>query len=144
LRCLLDAGRGRRSLREEITNLPNMLTLARIALIPPVVWLMLLETPAARFVAALLFGLAAATDWLDGYLARKQGKVSVLGKLLDPMADKLLIMTALIMLVACPEGSVPDRENGARSRRPPAGSSGCRRDRGPRPRAPPRPDCRRS
>jgi CDP-diacylglycerol--glycerol-3-phosphate 3-phosphatidyltransferase len=58
-------------------------------------------------VATLLFIVASTTDYFDGYLARRYNVISPMGKLLDPMADKLLIMTALIMLVACSEGAVP-------------------------------------
>lgn len=87
----------RRTLREEITNLPNILTMSRIALIPPVMLLMLQNTPQANFFATMLFTVAAITDWLDGYLARKRGLVSVLGKLLDPLADKLIVLATLII-----------------------------------------------
>ncbi len=93
------------SLRKEITNLPNMLTLLRIALIPPVMALMLIDTPEGNFWAVLLFAVAAITDWLDGYLARRQGLVSVLGKLLDPMADKLIVLATLVVAVQL--GHVP-------------------------------------
>ncbi|TNF31247.1 MAG: CDP-diacylglycerol--glycerol-3-phosphate 3-phosphatidyltransferase [Deltaproteobacteria bacterium] len=86
-----------RSLREELTNLPNLLTMSRIALIPPVMLLMLLDTPVGNFFATLLFAIAAITDWLDGYLARKRGLVSVLGKFLDPLADKLIVLATLIL-----------------------------------------------
>ena len=86
-----------RSLREELTNLPNLLTMSRIALIPPVMLLMLLDTPVGNFFATLLFAIAAITDWLDGYLARKRGLESVIGKFLDPLADKLIVLATLIM-----------------------------------------------
>ncbi len=95
----------RRSIREEVTNLPNLLTLGRIVLIPPVMVLMLLDTPLAAYLAAWLFGVAAATDFLDGYLARKRGLVSVLGQLLDPLADKLIVMATLV--VAAELGHIP-------------------------------------
>ena len=83
--------------REELTNLPNILTMLRIALIPPVMMLLLMDTPKASFIAALLASLAAITDWLDGWLARRRGQVSLVGKLLDPLADKLLVMAILIV-----------------------------------------------
>ncbi len=86
-------------LRAELTNLPNLLTMARIVLIVPVVWLMLERAPLPAFLASVLFGVASATDWLDGYLARKRGMVSVLGKLLDPLADKLIVMSTLVVAV---------------------------------------------
>ncbi|MCA9564981.1 MAG: CDP-diacylglycerol--glycerol-3-phosphate 3-phosphatidyltransferase [Myxococcales bacterium] len=87
------------AIRNELLNLPNMLTLLRVALIPVVVYLLLVNTPTACIYASLLFGAAAITDFLDGYLARAQGLVSVTGKFLDPLADKLLVMAALVALV---------------------------------------------
>ncbi|OEU58915.1 MAG: CDP-diacylglycerol--glycerol-3-phosphate 3-phosphatidyltransferase, partial [Desulfuromonadales bacterium C00003094] len=86
-------------------NLPNLLTLARIACIPLLMTLLLMEGRTSAFCAALVFSLAAITDWLDGYLARKWQVVTVLGKFLDPLADKLIVMAALIMLI--PLGRVP-------------------------------------
>ena len=86
-------------------NLPNLLTLARVAAIPVVVILLLSDSRAAGVWAAVIFGLAAVTDFIDGWLARKWGVVTVLGKFLDPLADKLIVMAALIMLI--PLGRVP-------------------------------------
>jgi CDP-diacylglycerol--glycerol-3-phosphate 3-phosphatidyltransferase len=83
--------------RDELTNLPNILTMMRIALIPPVMLLLLQETPKANFAAAILTGMAAITDWLDGWLARRRGQVSLVGKLLDPLADKLIVMAILVV-----------------------------------------------
>jgi CDP-diacylglycerol--glycerol-3-phosphate 3-phosphatidyltransferase len=93
------------NLRSGRLNLPNLLTLARIAAIPMLVVLMLSPSRQAGFWAAALFGAAAATDFIDGWLARKWGVVTVLGKFLDPLADKLIVMAALIMLI--PHGRVP-------------------------------------
>ncbi|BCR04872.1 CDP-diacylglycerol--glycerol-3-phosphate 3-phosphatidyltransferase [Desulfuromonas versatilis] len=93
------------NLRSGRLNLPNMLTLGRVAAIPVLVILMLFDSREAGFWAAVVFGLASLTDWLDGYLARKWEIVTVLGKFLDPLADKLLVMAALIMLI--PMGRVP-------------------------------------
>lgn len=93
------------SLRTGLLNLPNILTLARIAAIPLLVILLLFDSREAGFWAAAVFGLAAITDWLDGWLARKWEVVTVLGKFLDPLADKLIVMAALIMLI--PLGRVP-------------------------------------
>jgi CDP-diacylglycerol--glycerol-3-phosphate 3-phosphatidyltransferase len=82
-------------------NLPNALTIARIFLVPVVVTILLATSdPEARTLwGASLFLLAALTDMLDGYLARRRGQVTALGRLLDPIADKLLISSALIALV---------------------------------------------
>jgi len=91
--------------RSGLLNLPNLLTLGRIACIPLLVALLLVEGRTSSFCAALIFSLAAITDWLDGYLARKWQVVTVLGKFLDPLADKLIVMAALIMLI--PHGRVP-------------------------------------
>ena len=78
-------------------TLATWLTLARIALIAPFV---LLFWFGPALLAALLFAVAGLTDWLDGYVARKRGEVSALGAALDPIADKLLTITALILLCA--------------------------------------------
>jgi CDP-diacylglycerol--glycerol-3-phosphate 3-phosphatidyltransferase len=93
------AGERRTSLAEDALNLPNLLTMARIVMIPLFLWLLDSETPKACFWAAIVFTLAAMTDMLDGYLARKLGIVSVLGKFLDPLADKLIVMAALVWMV---------------------------------------------
>jgi CDP-diacylglycerol---glycerol-3-phosphate 3-phosphatidyltransferase len=88
-----------RTLREDAANLPNLLTMGRIAIIPLVLVLLDRGGPRDCFWAAVLFAVAAVTDLLDGYLARKRGQVSVLGKLLDPLADKLLVMASLVWMV---------------------------------------------
>ena len=80
-------------------NLPNILTLSRILLIPVFVLVYFLPTPNNYLWAALLFGLAAATDWMDGYLARKWGQITPFGAFLDPVADKLIVVTALLLLI---------------------------------------------
>jgi CDP-diacylglycerol--glycerol-3-phosphate 3-phosphatidyltransferase len=89
----------RRTLREDALNLPNLLTFARIVVIPLVLVLLDRGGPRDCFWAALLFAGAAITDFLDGYLARKRNLVSVLGKFLDPLADKLIVMATLVWLV---------------------------------------------
>jgi CDP-diacylglycerol--glycerol-3-phosphate 3-phosphatidyltransferase len=91
--------RRRRTLREDALNLPNLLTMARIVAIPLVLVLLDRGGPRDCYWAALLFAGAAITDFLDGYLARKRGLVSVLGKFLDPLADKLIVMASLVWLV---------------------------------------------
>ena len=99
------AEKRRTSLAEDALNLPNLLTMGRIVMIPLFLWLLDSETPRACFWAALVFALAAVTDILDGYLARKLGIVSVLGKFLDPLADKLIVMASLVWMV--PMGRIP-------------------------------------
>jgi CDP-diacylglycerol--glycerol-3-phosphate 3-phosphatidyltransferase len=94
-----DAKLRRRTLAEDALNLPNLLTMGRIVAIPFFVWLLDLPTPLRGFWASILFTAAAITDVLDGYLARKLGVVSVLGKFLDPLADKLIVMAALVWMV---------------------------------------------
>ena len=93
------------NLRTGRLNLPNLLTLARVAAVPLIVIIMLSDTRDAGFWAAAIFGAAAVTDFIDGWLARKWGVVTVLGKFLDPLADKLIVMAALIMLI--PFGRIP-------------------------------------
>ncbi|GIO22033.1 CDP-diacylglycerol--glycerol-3-phosphate 3-phosphatidyltransferase [Oceanobacillus sp. J11TS1] len=92
-------------------NLPNKLTFSRILLIPFFIMLMSIplpwgsweigdtQLPIAHFIAALIFIIAAGTDWVDGYYARKHNLVTNLGKFMDPLADKLLVSAALILLV---------------------------------------------
>jgi CDP-diacylglycerol---glycerol-3-phosphate 3-phosphatidyltransferase len=77
---------------------PNNLTLFRIVASPVIVILLLMPNRLTAFVAALVFSLAAITDYLDGLLARELGLVSNLGKVMDPLADKLLVCSALIMM----------------------------------------------
>lgn len=88
-----------------ILNIPNILTMARIAAIPVMAVLLLSPSQSAGFWAAAVFSLASITDWLDGYLARRMGIVTVFGKFLDPIADKLIVTAALIMIL--PFGRVP-------------------------------------
>jgi cardiolipin synthase len=83
-----------------MTNLPNLLTLARIAAIPVIAVTFFVPGPGARWIACALFVAAALTDWLDGYLARRMGVVSAIGRFLDPIADKLLVAAVLILLAA--------------------------------------------
>ena len=88
-------------------NLPNKLTITRIIMIPVFVALFYLTViPGNFYIAAGVFALAAATDFLDGYIARKYNLVTDLGKFLDPIADKVLVSTALIVLLVPPVGIV--------------------------------------
>ncbi|MCC6141237.1 MAG: CDP-diacylglycerol--glycerol-3-phosphate 3-phosphatidyltransferase [Nitrospira sp.] len=88
-----------REIGQDSLNIPNLLTLTRILLIPVFVVLFVAPDPDRSLMAAIVFVVAAVTDMLDGYLARRSGQVTKLGKLLDPIADKLLVLSALILLV---------------------------------------------
>lgn len=92
---------------EEFWNLPNTVTMLRTGVVPILVFLPLAQGPAGSRFMAWAFIVAALTDWLDGYLARRHGGryVTRIGKLLDPLADKLIVSTALIMLLAI--GRIP-------------------------------------
>jgi CDP-diacylglycerol---glycerol-3-phosphate 3-phosphatidyltransferase len=85
--------------RPSYKNLPNLLTMGRILAIPVVMVLLCFPGPWASFFGALCFALAGATDILDGFLARRQRAVTPFGKFMDPLADKLLVSAALIMLI---------------------------------------------
>jgi CDP-diacylglycerol--glycerol-3-phosphate 3-phosphatidyltransferase len=87
-------------------NLPNSLTVARIVLVPLLVVVLLTKFEGHQvlglpkgLLAAAIFGLASVTDWLDGYLARRRKQITIVGQVLDPIADKLLIVAALVSLV---------------------------------------------
>src|SRR5918996_2462442 len=90
------AGAGGPASRRVFT-VPNLISFARILLIPAFVWLLLRE--GSEYAGLLLLGFVVATDWVDGYLARRTGQVSEVGKLLDPIADRLAIAAALVPLV---------------------------------------------
>lgn len=83
-----------------LTGLPNLLTLSRIVAIPVFVWLFFVPAGWARFAACVVFVGAALTDFFDGYLARAWRQQSTIGRILDPIADKLLVSAAIVMLVA--------------------------------------------
>jgi len=83
-----------------ILTLPNILTMSRVAVIPVFVALFFLESATGQWVACGLFALAAITDFFDGYLARSRDQTSAFGTFLDPVADKLLVASALLMMVA--------------------------------------------
>lgn len=80
-------------------NLPNLLTWLRIVLIPVLGLMFLLPAPWANAVAAAIFAIAGITDWLDGYLARRWNQASAFGAFLDPVADKLIVAVALIVVI---------------------------------------------
>jgi CDP-diacylglycerol--glycerol-3-phosphate 3-phosphatidyltransferase len=90
---------------KSIFNLPNSLTLFRVGCIPVLVLLLFFPHKTTSFLAALVFALASISDLLDGFLARRQQLVTTFGKFLDPLADKLIVSSALIMLV--PLGRAP-------------------------------------
>ena len=94
-----------RPLQNELTDLPNLITIARIGLIPLILVSIDNTSPHRSALAALIFAFAAATDALDGYLARRMGLVTVLGKFLDPLADKLIVLSTLVYLSA--QGRAP-------------------------------------
>lgn len=86
---------------KRIFNLANNLTLTRIVVVPVLIVLILYSTSkTSSLIAALLFALAAFTDWLDGYIARKQNLITSFGQFLDPLADKVLVSITLIMLLS--------------------------------------------
>ena len=80
-------------------NLPNKLSLLRVILIPVMVALLYPRTDACNIAAAAVFALASFTDFLDGHIARKRGLVTDFGKFVDPVADKLLVLSAMVMLI---------------------------------------------
>jgi len=91
-----------------VTGLPNLLSLLRVALVPLLVVTLFWTTPGARALAGLFFLIACVTDFFDGWLARRHGITTALGQLLDPLADKLIVAAAIIMLAAVPpEPRVP-------------------------------------
>jgi CDP-diacylglycerol---glycerol-3-phosphate 3-phosphatidyltransferase len=97
-------------------NLPNAITVGRIALTPLIAWLPFTTSWTARFAAFALFFVAAVTDYYDGHLARQRGLVTDLGRMLDPLADKLLLVATLIPMywlqrhytLIAPEGTLPE------------------------------------
>jgi CDP-diacylglycerol--glycerol-3-phosphate 3-phosphatidyltransferase len=88
----------RRAFRDDVLNLPNVLTMGRVLMIPVVLWYVVSGTERDAFIAAWLYGATAITDLLDGWLARKWNLISVFGKFMDPLADKLLVMALLVYL----------------------------------------------
>jgi CDP-diacylglycerol--glycerol-3-phosphate 3-phosphatidyltransferase len=89
----------RSTLKQEFLNLPNMLTMGRIIVIPFFILLTYYGDPMSSYLSAVIYAAAAVTDVVDGWLARRKNLVTVIGKFLDPLADKLIVMAALVMLV---------------------------------------------
>jgi CDP-diacylglycerol--glycerol-3-phosphate 3-phosphatidyltransferase len=81
-------------------NVPNVLTVVRIMLVPVLVVALLGNTPDGDVFAAIVFAVASLTDFVDGYIARSSGSITTFGKLMDPLADKLLVVAALVSLVS--------------------------------------------
>ncbi len=92
-------------LSSQFTNAPNLVTMGRVVLIPGVLFFIDNFSPLRTFIASLLYLVSAAGDALDGYLARSRGQVSVLGKFLDPLVDKLTVTAVLVVMVGL--GRVP-------------------------------------
>ncbi len=95
----------RERLRDELFNAPNLVTIARLLCIPACGVLLQYETRRNCFYAAAIFAAAAISDVLDGYLARVSNKITTLGKFLDPLSDKLIVLSALVLLLRL--GRVP-------------------------------------
>jgi CDP-diacylglycerol--glycerol-3-phosphate 3-phosphatidyltransferase len=85
--------------RREILNLPNSITLVRISVVPFLFFLLASPGPCWSLTLAFLFALASITDFLDGYVARKYNLITTMGKFLDPLADKLIVNTAMILMI---------------------------------------------
>ncbi|MEC8011463.1 MAG: CDP-diacylglycerol--glycerol-3-phosphate 3-phosphatidyltransferase [Pseudomonadota bacterium] len=86
-------------MKHEFWNIPNSVTIARLALLPLVVLCHFWEYTWGGLISAIIFGIAASTDWVDGYLARKLNLTTPFGAFLDPVADKLMVVTALVLQV---------------------------------------------
>ena len=86
----------------KIEKLPNMMTVARMLMVPLIVAVYLIDFPAWYIAAGIIFILASITDLLDGIIARRKHCVTNFGKLMDPMADKLLVMAAMLRWSPCP------------------------------------------
>jgi cardiolipin synthase len=90
---------------DRILTVPNGVTVVRLCLLPVFIYLLLVHTPPERYAAAAVLAVMGATDWVDGYLARHLHQVSTLGKILDPVADRLLLIGGVSAIVV--DGSVP-------------------------------------
>jgi CDP-diacylglycerol--glycerol-3-phosphate 3-phosphatidyltransferase len=93
------------NIRSQLTNLPNLVTMGRVLFVPGVLYFMDNYSPVRSLIAALLYVVASIGDGVDGYLARSRNEVSVLGKFLDPVADKLMVTAVMVFMVAL--GRVP-------------------------------------
>jgi CDP-diacylglycerol--glycerol-3-phosphate 3-phosphatidyltransferase len=91
--------------RREVLNLPNMITIGRVFMIPPVLWLMDRYDPLLCILSGLLFMIAGVLDLIDGWLARRSGLVTVFGQFVDPLADKIMVAAVLVYLAV--DGRMP-------------------------------------
>jgi cardiolipin synthase len=91
--------------QDRVWTIPNVITFVRLLCVPVFLWLLFGHQPHGRYAAAWLLGALGTTDWVDGYLARRLGQVSTLGKILDPTADRVLLGTAVVAIMI--DGSVP-------------------------------------
>jgi len=96
---VLEMDLSRRMHKRDLVTIPNLFTASRILAIPIIMFFAYHDTPVTNLIAALTFGIVSLTDMVDGYLARRFNRVTRLGKLLDPLADKLVILTCMIMLL---------------------------------------------
>lgn len=94
------------SFKKDVLTMPNLLTALRIFFVPFVLFLIWYNTPVSRLWSWIFYTIATVTDFFDGYFARKQGTVSVTGKLLDPLADKFIVNLTLVLLVSMGEMNV--------------------------------------
>ena len=101
----LPAAKARRQGEDRILSLPNVVTTARLVLVPVFVWLLVQPHHRDWYGAAILLAVLGSTDWVDGQLARRLDQVTTLGKILDPTADRVLLVTAVIGILAV--GAVP-------------------------------------
>lgn len=92
--------------KKDVLTMPNLLTALRIFFVPFVLFLIWYNTPVSRLWSWIFYTIATVTDFFDGYFARKQGTVSVTGKLLDPLADKFIVNLTLVLLVSMGEMNV--------------------------------------
>ncbi len=88
-----------RDFKKDVLTIPNLLTAIRIGAVPLILWLLYLDSTTARIWAAVTYSLASITDFFDGWIARKYGMITVTGKLLDPLADKFIVLLTLVVLL---------------------------------------------
>lgn len=88
-----------KNLKKDMLTIPNMLTFLRIMMVPAILWFLTYRSPFLRLFAFALYTIASLTDFFDGYLARRNNAISVTGKLLDPLADKFIVILTYVLLV---------------------------------------------